>query len=314
MRVFLAGGTGAIGQPLVRKLATQGHDVTVFTRDEARVSALGVPGVVAAVGDALDAETLTQAVARAQPEIVVNQLTNLPQTTSPAALKRGLTNTSRLRTEASATLVRAARAAGARRVIAQSIGFIYRPGSGERTERDPLWADARGMIGLVARPVAALESVTLGAGDEAGGTDGVVLRYGAFYGPGTYYDHEGAFVTMIKRRMLPIPSGQQGLFGFVSLNDAVSATMAALTGPAGVYNVVDDVPAPTAEWITMLAELFGTKKPFRVPAAMMRAAGAYSAYLMCRQPAVSNQKAKGELGWTPADPDWHDGLRAALAR
>jgi nucleoside-diphosphate-sugar epimerase len=289
-------------------LAEAGHDVTVFTRDERRVSALGVPGVTAAVGDALDADALTKAVERAQPEVVVNQLTNLPQTSSPLALKRGLTNTGRLRAEASATLVRAAGAVGARRVIAQSISFIYRPGPGVRTEADPLWTDARGLIGLVAKPVAALEAETL----RASGPDAVVLRYGAFYGPGTYYDREGAFASMVKKRLLPVPSGHQGLFGFVHLDDAVAATMAALDGPAGVYNVVDDVPAPTEEWVTLLASLLGAKKPFTVPAAVMRAAGAYSAYLMCRQPAVSNRKARNELGWTPAFLDWHDGLPTAL--
>jgi nucleoside-diphosphate-sugar epimerase len=310
MRVFLAGGTGAIGRPLVRKLADAGHEVTVFTRDAQRVSALGVPGVTAAVGDALDADALGRAVERAQPEVVVNQLTNLPQTSSPAALRRGLKATSRLRTEASATLVRAAHAVGARRVIAQSIAFIYRPGPGVRSESDPLWTDAKGLIALVARPVATLETETLGGG----GPDGVVLRYGAFYGPGTYYDHDGAFATMVKKRLLPIPSGQQGQFGFVHLDDAADATVAALNGPAGVFNVVDDVPAPTSEWVTLLASLLGAKKPFTAPAAMMRAAGAYSAYLMCRQPAVSNARAKADLGWTPQYPDWRDGLKAALAR
>jgi nucleoside-diphosphate-sugar epimerase len=310
MRLFLAGGTGAIGRPLVRRLAAAGHEVTIFTRDAERVSALGVPGVTAAVGDVLDADTLVRAVAEAQPEVVINQLTNLPQTSSPAALKRGLRATSRLRTEASATLVRAAEAAGARRVIAQSISFIYRPGPGVRSESDPLWTDAKGMIGLVAKPVAALESATL----SGNGPDGVVLRYGAFYGPGTYYDHDGAFATMVKRRLLPVPSGQQGQFGFVHLDDAVGATMAALSGPAGVFNVVDDVAAPAGEWITLLAEVLGAKKPFKAPSAVMRAAGAYSAYLMCQQPAVSNQKAKTELGWAPQYPDWHEGLPAALAR
>jgi nucleoside-diphosphate-sugar epimerase len=291
-------------------LADAGHEVTVFTRDAQRVSALGVPGVTAAVGDALDADALGRAVERAQPEVVVNQLTNLPQTSSPAALKRGLKATSRLRTEASATLVRAAHAVGARRVIAQSIAFIYRPGPGVRSESDPLWTDAKGLIALVAGPVATLETETLGDG----GPDGVVLRYGAFYGPGTYYDHDGAFASMVKKRLLPIPSGQQGQFGFVHLDDAADATVAALSGPAGVFNVVDDVPAPTSEWVTLLASLLGAKKPFTAPAAMMRAAGAYSAYLMCRQPAVSNAKAKAELGWTPRFPDWHEGLPAALAR
>jgi nucleoside-diphosphate-sugar epimerase len=310
MRVFVAGGTGAIGRPLVHTLVDAGHDVTVFSRSAERVAALGITGVTAAVGDALDADTLSRAVERAQPEVVINQLTNLPQTTSPKALKSGYTQTSRLRAEASATLSRAARAAGSRRLIAQSISFIYRPGPGVRHEDDPLWIEARGVIGQLARPVAALEAATLGAD----GLDAVVLRYGAFYGPGTYYDHGGAFAARAARRMLPVPRGAQGMTGFVHLDDAVAATMAALDGPAGVYNVVDDVPAPTSEWVPFMASLLGAGQPFAVPNVLMKAAGQYSAYLMCDQPAVSNERARTQLGWLPRFGDWHEGLRAALAR
>jgi len=308
MRVFVAGGTGAIGRPLVQRLAADGHEVVVFTRHPERVDALGIDGVTASAGDALDADTLARAVERARPEVVVNQLTSLPTTTSPAALRRGLRATSRLRTEASATLAGAAQTAGARRLIAQSIAFVYRPDPGVRSEDDALWTDAGGLIGLVATPVAALESVTL----AAGGLESVVLRYGAFYGPGTYYDRDGAFATMVQRRLLPVPAGRQGQFGFVALSDAVHATVAALDGPPGIYNVVDDRPAPTNEWVPYLATLLGAKRPFRVPNALLRVADQYSAYLLCTQPAVSNQRARTELGWTPEFGDWREGLRAAL--
>jgi nucleoside-diphosphate-sugar epimerase len=308
MRVFVAGGTGAIGQPLARRLAADGHEVVIFTRHQERVDALGLDGITASIGNALDADSLSRAVELAQPDVVLNQLTSLPTTTNPAALRRGLSATGRLRTEASATLARAARAVGARRLIAQSISFVYRPGPGMRTEDDALWTDAGGLVGLVATPVAALEAATL----SVEGVESVVLRYGAFYGPGTYYDHDGAFATMVRHRMLPVPSGQQGLFGFVALVDAVNATVAALDGPPGIYNVVDDRPAPTAEWVPLVASLLGAKRPFRVPNLAVRAAGRYSAYLMCTQPAVSNQRARTVLGWTPEFPDWRDGLRAAL--
>ena len=206
MRVFVAGGTGAIGRPLVQRLAADGHEVVVFTRQPARVEALGLARVTASVGDALDADGLAASVVRAQPEVVLNQLTSLPQSVSPVALRRGLRATSRLRTDASATLARAAQVAGVRRIIAQSISFIYQPGPGLRTEDDPQWTDAGGLIGMVAKPVAALEASTLGAE----GVEPVILRYGAFYGPGTYYDHGGVFATMVQRRMLPVPSGKPG--------------------------------------------------------------------------------------------------------
>ena len=311
MRIFVAGGTGAIGRPLVSALAVAGHDVTVFSRSAERVAALGVPGVVAAVGDAFDAPVLAQAIADASPEVVVNQLTNLPQTANPLAIRRGFKRTSRLRNEASGTLVRAAGRAGARRVVAQSIAFIYRPGPRVRTEADPLWTDAGGQIGHLAGSLATLESATLG--DDT--LEGVVLRYGAFYGPRTYFAPGGLYASMVARRLLPLPGGGTGLFGFVHVDDAARATVAALEGPTGVFNVVDDVPAPAAEWMPMLAGLLGAKPPRRVSKGMARvAAGTFLVYMLCDQPAVSNQRARTALGWSPAYPDWHDGLPAALTR
>jgi nucleoside-diphosphate-sugar epimerase len=309
VRIFVAGGTGALGRPLVAQLQAAGHQVTVFSRSKSRVTALGLSGVTAAVGDALTPDQVMAAVQAAQPEVVINQLTNLAQTANPIALKRGFTQTNRLRVDASATLVRAAGAAGARRVIAQSLAFIYRPGPGVRTEADPLWTDAGGQVGQMAGPVAALEAATL----AADGPDAVVLRYGAFYGPGTYYAADGAFSTLIKKRRLPISGAGQGLFGFVHLNDAAAATVAALEGPTGIFNVVDDTPAPSADWIALVAEILGAKPPRRVPEGVVRlAAGTYSAYLMCRQPAVSNQRARTELAWAPEFPDWRAGLAATL--
>jgi nucleoside-diphosphate-sugar epimerase len=309
MRIFVAGGTGAIGRPLVSALAAAGHDITVFSRSAARVSALGIAGVAPAVGDALDADALTRAVRDASPEVVVNELTSLPQTANPLAIRRGFRQTVRLRNEASVTLVRAARSAGARRVVAQSIAFAYRPGPGVRAEADPLWTDAGGQIGQLAGSLATLESATLG--DDA--LEGVVLRYGSFYGSGTYFAPGGLYATMVARRILPLAGAGTGIFGFVHVDDAARATVAALEGPGGVFNIVDDVPAPAAEWMPMLAQLLGAKRPRQVSRGLARAvAGPFLVYLLCDQPAVSNQRARTELGWAPAHPDWHDGLPAAL--
>ena len=309
MRIFVAGGTGAVGRPLVRALAAAGHEITVFSRSEGRVAALGVPTAVPAVGDAFDADSLRRAVDAARPEVVVNQLTNLAQSANPLAVKRGFDATSRLRREVAGTLVAAARSAGARRVVAQSISFAYRPGPGVRTEADPLWTDATGQIGQLTGSLAALESATLGGG----GIEGVVLRYGSFYGPGTYFAPDGLYTAMIAKRRLPIPGDGGGLFGLVHLDDAVSATVAALVGPTGIYNVVDDVPARASEWMPFVADLLGAKPPRRVPEAVAKVgAGKFLAYLMCDQPAVSNQRARAELGWTPRYPDWHEGLPTVL--
>ena len=310
MRVFVAGGTGAIGRPLVQALVAAGHDVTVFSRSGGRIAALGVPGVVPAVGDAFDADSVTRAVEAARPDVVVNQLTNLARSANPLAIKRGFDTTSRLRREVSGTLVAAARAAGARRVIAQSISFAYRPGPGTRTESDPLWTDAAGQIGKLTGSLAALESVTLADGP----VEGVVLRYGSIYGPGTYFAPGGLYTAMIAKRRLPIPGGGGGLFGLVHVDDAAAATVAALDGPVGVFNVVDDVPARASEWVPFVAELLGAKPPLHVPQAVAGiGAGKFLTYLMCEQPAVSNGRARRELGWTPRYSDWRQGLRTALA-
>ncbi len=158
----------------------------------------------------------------------------------------------------------AARSAGARRIVAQSISFAYRPGPGVRTESDPLWTDAGGQIGALTGSVAALESATLGDPD----VEGVVLRYGSFYGPGTYFAPDGMYATMLRRRLLPIPGDGGGIFGLVHVDDAAAATVAALEGPTGIFNVVDDVPAPASEWMPT------RRHPARGQAAAPRARGA----------------------------------------
>jgi nucleoside-diphosphate-sugar epimerase len=310
VRVFVAGGTGAIGRPLVAALVAAGHDVAVFSRNADRVTALGVPGVVPAVGDALDPEALVGAVRSFGPEVVINELTSLPVSANPLAMKRGFDATSRLRRDVSATLVQAARGAGARRIVAQSISFAYRPGSGVRTEADPLWTDAKGQIGALTNSVATLESNTESDPD----LESVVLRYGSFYGAGTYFAPGGLYTTMLKRRLLPMPGTGAGVFGMVHIDDAASATVAALDGPTGVFNVVDDVQAPASEWMPLVAGLIGARPPRHVPESLVRVgAGKFLAYLMCDQPAVSNGRARGELGWVPRFPDWHEGLTAVFS-
>jgi nucleoside-diphosphate-sugar epimerase len=309
MRIFVAGGTGAIGRPLVTSLAGAGHEVVVFSRSEGRLAALGVPGIVPAVGDAFDADTVTRAVRSAQPEVVINQLTSLARTANPLAVKRGFDLTSRLRREVSGTLVAAARAAGARRIIAQSISFAYRPGPGVRTESDPLWTEAEGQIGALTSSLATLESATLGDA----GLEGVVLRYGSFYGPGTYFAPDGLYAKLLGKRLLPLPGDGAGLFGLVHVEDAASATVAALEGPMGTFNITDDVPAAASEWMPFVARLLGAKPPRHVPESIARVgAGSFLTYLMCDQPAVSNQRARTDLGWSPRFPDWHQGLPAAF--
>ena len=291
----------------MRQLAEAGHHVTVLSRSAARVAAVGVAGVDAAVADALDTTALQSAVVAARPDAVINQLTSLARTANPVALLSGLRRTSELRTLASGTLAQAARDAGAQRLVAQSVSFMYRPAPGLRSEADPLWTDAGGQVGRLARSLATLEERTLSEG-----LDGVVLRYGYFYGPGTYIAPDGAFVQMIRHRMFPVPVGGGSIFPFVHVEDAARATVAALDGPTGVFNVVDDVPAPLSDWVPFLADLVGARPPRRLRRSMIRAAGSYASYMLTGQAAVSNGRARGELGWTPVFADWHDGFRAVL--
>ena len=205
----------------------------------------------------------------------------------------------------------AACAAGARRVVAQSISFAYRPGPGVRTEADPLWTDAGGQIGVLTGSLAALESATLGDARRRGRRPALrlLLRSRA------PTSRPGASTSAcIAKRRLPIPGDGGGLFGLVHIDDAAAATVAALEGPTGVFNVVDDVPAPASEWMPSWRRCSGAKPPRRVPEALARiGAGKFLAYLMCDQPAVSNQRARRELGWAPRYPDWHEGLPAVLA-
>lgn len=310
MRVFVAGGTGAIGRPLVSALAAAGHEVAVYARNAGKVADLGLPGVVPAVGDAFDADGLIGAVQSFKPEVVVNELTNLPQSANPLAIKRGFDLTSRLRREASRTLVTAARAGGARRIVAQSISFAYRPGPGVRTEADPLWTDAKGQIGILTGSVATLESNTLGDAE----LEGVVLRYGSFYGPGTYFAPGGLYATMLKRRVLPVPGEGGGMFALVHVDDAAAATVAALEGPTGVFNVADDLPAPASVVLAFVADLMGAKPPRHVPESLARiGAGAFLVYLLCDQPAISSERARAQLGWSPHHPDWREGLTTVFS-
>lgn len=303
MRVFVAGASGAIGTPLLRQLLAAGHQVTGMTRREERAERLRAAGAEAAVCDAFDAEALREAVVAARPEAVVHLLTALPPKFSP---KADLGPTNRVRSEGTRNLVAAARAAGARRLVAESIAFAYAP-RGERVkdEEAELFLDAPGPTGETMAAVADLE----GQVSEAEGIEGVVLRYGFLYGPGTYYAADGSQAEDARRRRAPIVGAGTGVFSFVHVDDAASATVAALGCGAGVYNVVDDEPAAMSEWLPVYAEALGAKPPRRVPVWLARlVAGKDLAASAVEMRGADNAKAKGELGWEPAHPSWRQGF------
>ena len=309
MRVFVAGASGAIGRRLLPQLIAAGHDVTGTTRSEAAAEAIRAAGAQAAICDALDAQALHAAVTGAAPEVVVHQLTALPHRFDPRD-KEIYASTNRLRSEGTRTLLDAARAAGARRMICQSIASAYAPGSvAEVKDEDaPLALGAPAPFGDGVRAIEEMERAVVGAE----GLEGVVLRYGWFYGPGTYYADDGSMAEDVRRRRFPVIGKGTGLFSFVHVDDAAGATVAAVErGAPGIYNVVDDDPAPQREWLPAYAEAIGAKKPLRVPVWVARLVVGKLASVASVQPGASNAKAKRELGWEPRWPSWRQGFREA---
>jgi nucleoside-diphosphate-sugar epimerase len=310
MRVFLAGATGVIGRRLVPMLLAEGHNVTGMTRSTEKAKLLRDAGAEAVVADALDGAAVNTAVLEAEPEAVIHQLTSLPQRIDPRHIERDFVLNDRLRSEGTRLLVAAAHAAGARRIVAQSIAFAYAPSTPGtlHTERDlMLLAQAPRAFKRSAQALSDLESTVLGA-------EGIVLRYGYFYGPGSSISAAGSMVDDLARRRLPIVGRGTGVWSFIHIDDAARATVRALDheGPR-IYNVVDDDPAPVAEWVPALAEAVGAPRPMRVPAPIARlVAGSYGVSVMTRGQGASNELAKRELGWRPEHASWREGFRTAL--
>lgn len=309
MKVFVAGATGALGLPLVRALVAAGHEVTGTSRTAARAASVDEAGGRGVVCDALDREAVFAAVAEAAPEIVIHQLTAMPE--KYLKLRTGSAATGRLRREGTRILVDAAVAAGARRVIAQSIAFLYEPsGPAIATEESPVWTAAADASGGLLGATLDLERAVL----NTDGIDGVVLRYGALYGPRTYYAPDGDVIRLIRKRQWPIVGDGGALTSFVHVDDAAAATVCALTaGEPGVYNVTDDAPVPAREWVPAVAALAGGKPPWRIPRWLVRAAvGSAAAGALTEQRGASNAKAKSELGWTLRYPTWKVGFQSEL--
>jgi nucleoside-diphosphate-sugar epimerase len=311
MRVFVAGATGAVGRPLVRRLVEAGHYVVGTTRSRSRAEGLRAAGAEPVVVDALDLDALRKAIEAAKPDAVVHQLTALSEPLNPRRYEAWIAETNRLRREVTPTLVDAARAVGAGRVVAQNVAFMTAPrGPSVLDERAPLYTDAPKSLQDAVQACAALEGAVVGAE----GVDGVVLRYGFFYGPGTSYAPDGDVTAQVRRRRFPIVGSGEGRFSFVHVEDAAAAAVTALhTGRAGVYNVCDDEPAPMREWVPEMARLLGARRPFRVPAIVARlAAGPAAVHYGTTLRGASNAKARRELGWRPEHPSWRAGFEATL--
>jgi nucleoside-diphosphate-sugar epimerase len=305
MKVFVAGASGAIGRPLVPQLLAAGHEVTGMTRREDRAAEIRAAGAKAVVCDALDAGALSNAVLDAAPEVVVHALTAIPERIDWKADPLAATN--RLRSEGTGNLIAAAQAAGARRIVAESVAFLYAPrGDWVKDEEAELFVGAPDPFGPTVEALADLERQVL----AAEGADGVVLRFGNLYGPGTMFAAAGSQADEARRRRLPIVGKGTGVFSFVHVEDAASAFAIAVgAGAPGIYNIVDDDPAPMKDWVPVYAEALGAKPPRRVPVWL---AGLVAGKSVARNAVglrgAANVKAKRELGWQPRHPSWRQGF------
>jgi 2-alkyl-3-oxoalkanoate reductase len=304
MNVFIAGATGAVGRALIPKLIEHGHAVTGTTRSPARADSIRALGATPAVADGLDREAVVSAVRAAQPDVIVHQMTALAGLGDPRKFQRSFAATDRLRTEGTDNLLAAAAEVGAT-VVAQSYaGWPYEPVGGPVKDEDaPLMADPpKQMRGTVA----ALRHVE-GAVTAAGG---MALRYGGFYGPGTGLVRGGEQWKLVQARKFPIVGDGGGIWSFCHIDDAASATLAALEHPVpgAVLNICDDEPAPVRDWLPGLAQAIGAKPPRRVPRFVGRLLGPHVIQLMCDARGASNARAKALLDWTPGVPTWREGF------
>jgi nucleoside-diphosphate-sugar epimerase len=313
MRVFVAGASGAIGRPTVRQLIAAGHEVTGMTRSEERMDEIRAAGAAPVRCNVFSADDLDSALRQAQPEVVVHLLTALPSRLEYKAKDDPLAPTNKVRTEGTRNLLAAAKAAGARRLIAESVAFFYRPeGEWVKDEEAPLNLDAPGYFGGAATALADLERQVT----EADGIEGIVLRYGWLYGPGTFFDRTGSQTEDALKRRLPIVGKGDGIFSFVQVEDAAAATVAAVErGAPGTYNVVDDEPAPMRDWVPVFCAAVGAKKPRRVPVWLARlVAGSAAVGSATQLRGASNAKAKQQFGWQPRYASWRQGFADPAAR
>jgi nucleoside-diphosphate-sugar epimerase len=316
MKVFVAGASGALGKKLVPQLAAKGHEVVGMTRTAAKSDGLRALGARPVVADALDADAVHKAVLDAEPDVIVHELTSLSGDMDMRHPDRFFATTNRLRTDGTDHLLAAGEAVGARRFVAQSYaGWPYaRTGGPVKTEMDALDPDPPASMRTSLDAIRHLEQAVTGISWG----EGIVLRYGSFYGPGTGMSADPAaqMTKPIRKRQFPIVGGGGGMWSFVHIEDAASATAIAATehGASGIYNIVDDEPAPVREWLPALADAIGAKKPMQVPKVLGRLmAGEAAVTLMTEIRGASNDKAKNELGWVLRYPTWRSGFETGLS-
>ncbi|HEX6896723.1 MAG TPA: NAD(P)-dependent oxidoreductase [Bryobacteraceae bacterium] len=301
MKVLVAGATGAIGRPLVAALAAAGHAVIGMTSSQRGLQTLEQGGVDGVMADALDAGSIKAAMERIWPDAVIDELTSLPQDYTPEAMRAAAERDRRLRLEGGGNVHQAARAAGVKRYIVQSTGFFYGPGTGLAVEEDPLAENASAGIAASVRTYLQIEKRVLGSRD----IQGVALRYGFFYGPGTYHDPErGSVSKQVREGKYPVIGSGTAVYSFIHVGDAAAATVAALESEPGIYNIVDDDPSEMRIWLPAFARYLGAPAPPQVSAGEAQKLGPDTVYYATRLRGASNERAKRTLGFTPRRLEW----------
>jgi nucleoside-diphosphate-sugar epimerase len=305
MKILIAGASGAIGRPLVRRLRANQHEVFALTRSpDAPLKQIGAEPVIA---DALDAAAVKAVLERIRPHAVINELTSLPRHYTPADMKEAAERDRKVRVEGNINLLAALRDAGVRRYVLQSSGFWYAPGAGLADESVPFISSASPGVEAGARTYMELET----RASETPGIEFVALRYGFFYGPGTWYTREGDIGDQVRQQQVPIIGEGQGVYSFVHIDDAAGATAAALDCPPGAYNIVDENPLPQHLWLTAFARAAGAPAPPRVSEEeALRASGPDAVYYATRLRGASNEKARRELDFRPRPLEWILGQRS----
>lgn len=312
MKILVAGATGAVGARLLPVLVSRGHEVAGLARSAESAAAMEAAGVRPYTANALDRSEVIAAAESFVPEVVVNQLTALSSKPDVRKFDKAFAMTNRLRTEGNRNLIAATRAAGARRFIAQSFcGWPYeRTGGPVKSEDDPLDPHPPGELAGSLQAIRQLEEDVTSLPD----IEGVVLRYGYFYGPGTVFANGGSFIDDLRRRRIPLVGQAGAIYSFAHVDDVASATARAIEGtPTGIFNIVDDDPAPMREWLPFLAQVVGAKPPLRLPGWLARLVMPEHLYLMMTDiRGGSNQRFREAFGWRPKYPSWRQGFVGAL--
>jgi 2-alkyl-3-oxoalkanoate reductase len=303
MKIFVAGGTGAIGRPLIAKLLAKGHAVVALTRSSEKAQALAKQGVEPAIADVFDADAVKTVVSRAQPEVVIEQLTALPKTYTRESMNAAAALNNRIRLEGGANVLAAAQASRVRRYLRQSVAFYAIPGPGLANEDTPLAFDASPAIAAGARELTELEHPLLGNPNM----EGIVLRYGFFYGPGTWFNPDGDVARQVRRQQFPIIGNGEGVWSWLHIEDAALATIeAAERGNPGIYLIANDQPLAVHEWLPAFARWLNAPPPPEVSVedALKEDGGADAVYYGTQIRGVSNAKAKRDLNFQPRPLEW----------